>query len=38
MKMQKASIRQTEQWFQNKNFTGESPFKSGPGAYNFQDY
>ena len=33
--MENSQQRNTQAWFVNKNFTGETPFKSGPGAYNF---
>lgn len=36
--MEKLQKRQTDAWFVNKNFVGENSFKSGPGAYNIQDY
>jgi len=36
--MENVRKRQTEAWFVDQNFVGEKPFKSGPGAYEFQSY
>ena len=36
--MKKSEVRNTENWFINKEFKGENSYKSGPGAYNFHEY
>ena len=36
--MENNQSRATEAWFVNKDFTGEKPYKSGPGAYDFAAY
>ena len=36
--MENLQVRNTQDWFVNKNFTGDQPYKSGPGAYELQQY
>ena len=36
--MENIGQRKTENWFVNQNFVGDQPFKSGPGAYKYEDY
>lgn len=36
--MENKDERRTEAWFQSRDFTADVPFKSGPGAYRFEDY
>lgn len=36
--MENKETRKTENWFQGKEFQGQVPYKSGPGAYDFHLY